>query len=107
MSAGVSAHESAVGRDTQIIKRTGPGTKGTVGDQTRQKNERHYEYLTNTLTLLVFSMTCVVQGELSLSSDMEMLQMALFYDSVPESWSRLAYPSTKTLGPWYSILQSS
>ncbi|KAI7806173.1 dynein axonemal heavy chain 11 [Triplophysa rosa] len=43
-----------------------------------------------------------LKGELSLSSDMEMLQTALFCDSVPESWSRLAYPSTKTLGPWFS-----
>lgn len=47
----------------------------------------------------------VLQGELSLSSDMEQLQTALFYDSVPESWSRLAYPSTKTLALWYSNLQ--
>lgn len=44
----------------------------------------------------------MLQGELSLSSDMELLQTALFYDSVPESWSRLAYPSTKTLALWYS-----
>lgn len=44
----------------------------------------------------------ILQGELSLSSDMEQLQTALFYDSVPESWSRLAYPSTKTLALWYS-----
>ncbi|KAI2655454.1 Dynein axonemal heavy chain 11 [Labeo rohita] len=43
-----------------------------------------------------------LKGELSLSSDMEQLQTALFYDSVPESWSRLAYPSTKTLALWYS-----
>nr|XP_055065627.1 dynein axonemal heavy chain 11 isoform X2 [Misgurnus anguillicaudatus] len=43
-----------------------------------------------------------LKGELSLSSDMEMLQTALFYDSVPESWSRLAYPSTKTLALWFS-----
>ncbi len=44
----------------------------------------------------------MLQGERSLSSDMEQLQTALFYDSVPESWSRLAYPSTKTLALWYS-----
>ncbi|XP_016337659.1 dynein heavy chain 11, axonemal [Sinocyclocheilus anshuiensis] len=43
-----------------------------------------------------------LKGELSLSSDMEQLQTALFYDSVPESWSRLAYPSTKTLALWFS-----
>ncbi|XP_051721899.1 dynein axonemal heavy chain 11 [Ctenopharyngodon idella] len=43
-----------------------------------------------------------LKGELSLSSDMELLQTALFYDSVPESWSRLSYPSTKTLALWFS-----
>lgn len=46
----------------------------------------------------------MLQGELSLSSDMEQLQTALFCDSVPESWSRLAYPSTKTLALWYCSL---
>ncbi|XP_009290539.2 dynein axonemal heavy chain 11 isoform X1 [Danio rerio] len=43
-----------------------------------------------------------LKGELSLSSDMELLQTALFYDVVPESWSRLTFPSTKTLPQWFS-----
>lgn len=48
--------------------------------------------------------TCIslggFQGELTISAKMEALQAALFYDSVSESWTRLAYPSTNTLAQW-------
>ncbi|XP_062322712.1 dynein axonemal heavy chain 11 isoform X2 [Osmerus eperlanus] len=43
-----------------------------------------------------------LKGELTISSNMETLQSALFYDTVPESWTRLAYPSTNTLAQWFS-----
>ncbi|XP_035799351.2 dynein axonemal heavy chain 11 [Amphiprion ocellaris] len=45
-----------------------------------------------------------LKGELTISSSMESLQSALFSDSVPHSWARLAYPSTKTLAPWLNDL---
>ncbi|CAJ0964167.1 unnamed protein product [Ranitomeya imitator] len=45
-----------------------------------------------------------LKGELTISSDMEALQLALYYDSVPDSWTRLAYPSTFGLGHWISDL---
>lgn len=35
-----------------------------------------------------------------MSYNMETLQSALFTDSVPDSWARLAYPSTKSLAQW-------
>ncbi|XP_049903056.1 dynein axonemal heavy chain 11 [Epinephelus moara] len=45
-----------------------------------------------------------LKGELTISSCMETLQSALFSDSVPDSWARLAYPSTKTLAQWFNDL---
>ncbi|XP_068092066.1 dynein axonemal heavy chain 11 isoform X2 [Hyperolius riggenbachi] len=45
-----------------------------------------------------------LKGELTISSDMEALQTALYYDSVPDSWTKLAYPSTFGLGPWINDL---
>nr|XP_020468391.1 dynein heavy chain 11, axonemal-like isoform X3 [Monopterus albus] len=42
-----------------------------------------------------------LKGELTVSSSMETLQSALFTNSVPDSWARLTYPSTKTLGQWF------
>ncbi|KAM4689042.1 dynein axonemal heavy chain 11 [Discoglossus pictus] len=46
-----------------------------------------------------------LKGELTISSDMEALQMALYYDSVPDTWTKLAYPSTFGLGQWmYDLL---
>uniref|UniRef100_A0A3Q3ETL8 Dynein axonemal heavy chain 11 n=1 Tax=Labrus bergylta TaxID=56723 RepID=A0A3Q3ETL8_9LABR len=48
-----------------------------------------------------------LKGELTISSSMETLQSALFSDSVPDSWARLAYPSTKTLALWFRDLLCS
>uniref|UniRef100_A0A672GEB4 Dynein axonemal heavy chain 11 n=1 Tax=Salarias fasciatus TaxID=181472 RepID=A0A672GEB4_SALFA len=48
-----------------------------------------------------------LKGELTISSSMEALQAALFTDSVPDSWARLGYPSTKTLAQWVNDLISS
>ncbi|NXJ94967.1 DYH17 protein, partial [Corythaixoides concolor] len=45
-----------------------------------------------------------LQGELTITSDMEELANALFYDNVPESWTRYAYPSLLSLGAWYADL---
>ncbi|XP_071429942.1 dynein axonemal heavy chain 17 isoform X2 [Pithys albifrons albifrons] len=45
-----------------------------------------------------------LQGELTITSEMEELANALFYDSVPESWTRYAYPSLLSLGAWYADL---
>ncbi|NXU08490.1 DYH17 protein, partial [Pardalotus punctatus] len=45
-----------------------------------------------------------LQGELTITSEMEDLANALFYDSVPESWTRYAYPSLLSLGTWYADL---
>lgn len=44
------------------------------------------------------------KGELTITSDMEELANALFYDNVPESWTRYAYPSLLSLGAWYADL---
>ncbi|NWI54818.1 DYH17 protein, partial [Calyptomena viridis] len=45
-----------------------------------------------------------LQGELTITSEMEELANALFYDSIPESWTRHAYPSLLSLGTWYADL---
>ncbi|CAG9106119.1 unnamed protein product [Plutella xylostella] len=43
-------------------------------------------------------------GELTISSDMERLMESLFMDKVPESWSKLAYPSLLGLAAWFADL---
>lgn len=50
-----------------------------------------------TFTLCPFS-PC--KGELMLSPDMEAQQTLLSYDTVPDTWSKLAYPSTYGLAQW-------
>ncbi|XP_015255846.1 PREDICTED: dynein heavy chain 11, axonemal [Cyprinodon variegatus] len=48
-----------------------------------------------------------LKGEFTTSSSMETLQSALFNDLVPDSWARLAFPSTKTLAQWLNDLNIS
>ncbi|XP_068406617.1 dynein axonemal heavy chain 11 isoform X2 [Eschrichtius robustus] len=45
-----------------------------------------------------------LKGELMLCPDMEAQQSALSHDAVPESWSKLAYPSTYGLAQWFNDL---
>lgn len=44
------------------------------------------------------------QGELTITTDMEDLSTALFYDTVPETWMARAYPSMMGLAAWYADL---
>lgn len=41
---------------------------------------------------------------MTITSDMENLQNALFFDNIPESWNKRAYPSMNGLTIWYSDL---
>ncbi|XP_037547527.1 dynein heavy chain 9, axonemal [Nematolebias whitei] len=45
-----------------------------------------------------------LKGELTMSTDMESLQNAVFLDVVPDSWTKRAYPSTSGLALWFSDL---
>lgn len=45
-----------------------------------------------------------LKGELTITTEMERLDYALFYDHVPESWTNLAYPSMLGLQSWFSDL---
>ncbi|XP_039595259.1 dynein heavy chain 9, axonemal [Polypterus senegalus] len=42
-----------------------------------------------------------LKGELTMTSDMENLQNAIFLDQVPESWTKRAYPSMSGLAGWF------
>lgn len=45
-----------------------------------------------------------LQGELTMTSDMENLQTAIFLDMVPDSWTKRAYPSMSGLALWFTDL---
>ncbi|XP_053119664.1 dynein axonemal heavy chain 11 isoform X1 [Hemicordylus capensis] len=45
-----------------------------------------------------------LKGELTFSPAMEALQSSLFYDLVPDAWTKLAYPSTYSLAQWFNDL---
>lgn len=49
-------------------------------------------------------MTLTLQGELTMTSDMESLQNAIFLDVVPDSWTKRAYPSMCGLALWFTDL---
>ncbi|XP_016158228.1 PREDICTED: dynein heavy chain 17, axonemal isoform X1 [Ficedula albicollis] len=60
--------------------------------------------LTNEIRRSLKELDLGLQGELTITSEMEELANALFYDSVPESWTRYAYPSLLSLATWYADL---
>jgi dynein heavy chain len=44
-------------------------------------------------------------GELTMSEKMEALMDAIFLDKIPDSWAKLAFPSTRGLGSWLDNLK--
>ncbi|KAK2835022.1 hypothetical protein Q5P01_015506 [Channa striata] len=45
-----------------------------------------------------------LKGELTMTSDMENLQNAIFLDLVPDSWTKRAYPSISGMALWFTDL---
>lgn len=45
------------------------------------------------------------KGELTMTDKMEALIDSIFMDRVPESWAKLAFPSTRGLGSWLDNLK--
>ncbi|XP_062448100.1 dynein axonemal heavy chain 9 [Rhea pennata] len=62
--------------------------------------------LTNEIKRSLKELDLGLKGELTMTSDMESLQNALFLDTVPESWIKKAYPSMASLGGWFADLLS-
>jgi dynein heavy chain len=46
-------------------------------------------------------MCIVIQGELTVTADMEALQESLYLDQVPKTWELRAYPSLFSLTTWF------
>lgn len=45
-----------------------------------------------------------LKGELTITPDMDLLQSALYFDRIPDTWVRLAYPSLLGLQSWWADL---
>lgn len=60
--------------------------------------------LTNEIRRSLKELDLGLKGELTITGDMEELGNALYLDSLPESWSKRAYPSLYGLNQWYSDL---
>lgn len=61
--------------------------------------------LMNELKRSLHELELGLKGELTISSIMEGLMQSLFMDQVPESWTKLAYPSLLGLQSWFADLQ--
>ncbi|KAF6093338.1 dynein axonemal heavy chain 17 [Phyllostomus discolor] len=60
--------------------------------------------LTNEMRRSLKELNLGLKGELTITTDMEDLSTALFYDTVPDSWVSRAYPSMMGLAAWYADL---
>ncbi|XP_063512627.1 dynein axonemal heavy chain 17 [Pongo pygmaeus] len=60
--------------------------------------------LTNEMRRSLKELNLGLKGELTITTDMEDLSTALFYDTVPDTWMARAYPSMMGLAAWYADL---
>ncbi|XP_012590033.1 PREDICTED: dynein heavy chain 17, axonemal, partial [Condylura cristata] len=60
--------------------------------------------LTNEMRRSLKELSLGLKGELTITTDMEDLSAALFYDTVPSTWEARAYPSMMGLAAWYADL---
>ncbi|KAG7325031.1 hypothetical protein KOW79_011347 [Hemibagrus wyckioides] len=60
--------------------------------------------LTKEISRSLKELSLGLKGELTITTDMEELGNSLFLDTVPETWTKRAYPSLKGLGDWYADL---
>ncbi|XP_058791425.1 dynein beta chain, ciliary [Phymastichus coffea] len=58
-------------------------------------------YLTNEIKRSLRELDLGLKGELTITSDMEDLETALFLDQVPHTWTQRAYPSLLGLTAWF------
>ncbi|KAM7382161.1 hypothetical protein PAMA_012837 [Pampus argenteus] len=61
-------------------------------------------HLTQEIRRSLRELSLGLKGELTMTSDMENLQNAIFLDLVPESWTKRAYPSMSGLALWFTDL---
>ncbi|XP_039082400.1 dynein heavy chain 17, axonemal [Hyaena hyaena] len=60
--------------------------------------------LTNEMRRSLKELNLGLKGELTITTDMEDLSIALFYDTVPDTWVARAYPSMMSLAAWFADL---
>ncbi|NWU53608.1 DYH17 protein, partial [Dromas ardeola] len=110
--AGVSREEKAI-LDEIIEKLTEPFNMAEIMAKAVDKTPyvvvalqecERMNILTHEIRRSLKELDLGLKGELTITSDMEELANALFYDNVPESWTRYAYPSLLSLGAWYADL---
>lgn len=66
--------------------------------------KQNFETRYGVIVWYTYLFTKYPQGELTISSDMENLMESLYMDHVPESWTKLAYPSLLGLLGWFADL---
>jgi len=65
-----------------------------------------FNNLLNVIRDSLFNMQRAVKGLVVLSSDLEILGNALFYNMIPSMWKSVSYPSLKPLGSYVTDLQA-
>jgi hypothetical protein len=58
--------------------------------------------LLQTMSTSLHQLECALVGQTRISTDLEVLIDAFCHDTVPAQWSRVAYPSCRSLGGWFN-----
>ncbi|KAG5679915.1 hypothetical protein PVAND_009451 [Polypedilum vanderplanki] len=88
-------------------RESGSGSTGSGGIQQSREDiirgmvDDLYDKLPEEFIISLKELRSGLKGELTISSDMEILMMSVFFDKVPESWAKRAYPSLLGLQSWF------
>lgn len=88
----------------EIISRIQDDSRGPYQNSFLQE----CEVMNNLILIIVSSLRDIelaFKGELTMTENMETLMNSIFFNAVPASWAKYAFPSSRSLGSWLDNLK--
>lgn len=88
----------------EIISRIQDDSRGPYQNSFLQECEV-MNFLIKTIVTSLRDVDLAFKGELTMTENMETLMNAIFFNSIPDTWAKFAFPSTRGLGSWLDNLK--
>jgi len=88
----------------EIISRIQDDSRGPYQNSFLQECEV-MNFLIKTIVESLRDVDLAFKGELTMTENMETLMNAIFFNSIPATWAKYAFPSTRGLGSWLDNLK--
>lgn len=83
----------------EIVSRIQDDSRGPYQNSFFQECEV-MNFLIKTIVTSLRDVELAFKGELTMTENMETLMNAIFFNNVPATWSKFAFPSARGLGSW-------